>query len=63
MSFFPNTHTEEGKKIGVSMERSKEGTKEKRSPKSLNYPSQNPIIISTICLQFIRYGKSKMKFN
>ena len=40
---------EEGKKRGVSMERSKAGTKEKRSPDSLNYPNQNTIIINIIC--------------
>ena len=37
---------EEGKKRGVSMERSKAGTKEKRSPDSRNYPDQNAIIIN-----------------
>ena len=35
---------EEGKKRGVSMERSKAGTK-KRSPYGLSHPSQNTIII------------------
>ena len=30
---------EEGKKRGVSMERSKAGTKEKRSPDGLEYPN------------------------
>ena len=36
---------EEGKKRGVGMERSKAGTKEKRSPDGLKYPNQNTIII------------------
>ena len=40
---------EEGKKREVSMERSKSGTKEKRSPDVLNYPNQNTIIINIIC--------------
>ena len=40
---------EEGKKRGLSMERSKAGTKEKRSPDGLNYPIQNTIIINIIC--------------
>ena len=39
--------TEEGKKSGVSMERSKAGTKGKRSPDGLNYPNQNTMIINT----------------
>ena len=39
----------EGKKRGVSMERSKAGTKEKRRPDGLNYPNQNVIIINIIC--------------
>ena len=56
-------HTEEGKKRGVSTERSKAGTKEKRSPGGLNYPNKNTIIINIICYYFIRYGKSTMKFN
>ena len=37
---------EEGKKRGVSMDISKAGTKEKRSPDDLNYPNQNTIIIN-----------------
>ena len=39
---------EQGKKRGVSMERSKAGT-EKRSPDGLNYPNQNTILINMIC--------------
>ena len=31
------------------MERSKEGTKEKRNPDGLNSPNQNTIIINIIC--------------
>ena len=53
---------EEGKKRGVSSERSTAGTKEKRSPDGLNYPNQNTIIMNIICQYFIRDGK-KMKFN
>ena len=33
----------------MSMERSKVGTKEKRSPDGLNYPYQNTIMINIIC--------------
>ena len=33
----------------VSIEKSKVGTKEKRSPELLNYPNQNTIIINIIC--------------
>ena len=40
---------EEGKKRGVSMERSKAGTK-KRSPDGLSHPNQNTIIINIIYL-------------
>ena len=40
---------EESKKRGVSMDRSKAGTKEKRSPDGLNYPNQNTMKISIIC--------------
>ena len=32
----------------VSMEKSKEGTKEKKSPDGLNYPNQNTIITNII---------------
>ena len=49
---------EEGQKIGVSMERSKAGTKEKRSPEGLNDSNQNTIIVNIICQYFIRDGKS-----
>ena len=45
------------------MERSKAGTKEKRSPDGLNYPNQSTIIINIICKYFVRDGKSTMKFN
>ena len=41
-----------GKKRGASMERSREGTKEKRSPDALNYANKNTtliIIINIIC--------------
>ena len=38
---------EEGKKLGVSMERSKAGTNE-RSPDGLSHPNQNTIIINII---------------
>ena len=41
-----NETVEECKKRGVSMLRSKAGTKEKRSPDGLNYPNQNIIIIN-----------------
>ena len=40
--------TEEGKKRGESMEKSKAGTKEKRSPDGLNYPNQTTININII---------------
>ena len=53
----------EGKKRGVGMERSKAGTKEKRSPDGLNYSNQNTIIINIICQYFIRDEKNVMKFN
>ena len=42
------------------MERSKVGTKEKRSPGGLNYPNQNTMLINIICQHFIRDGKSAM---
>ena len=38
---------EDGKKTGVSMERSKAGTN-KRSPDDLSHPNQNTIIIEKI---------------
>ena len=44
------------------MERSKAGTKDKRSD-GINYPNQNTILINIINQYFIRYGKSTMKFN
>ena len=37
--------TEEGTKIGVSVERSTAGSKNKRSPDCLSLPDQNTIII------------------
>ena len=49
-------------KRGVSMERSKAGTKE-RSPGGLSLPNQNKILINIIWHHFKRYGKSAMKFN
>ena len=48
---------------GVSMEKSKAGTKIKRSLDGLSHPNQNLIIRHKILLYFIRYGKSTMKFN
>ena len=71
---FPNTHAweqqernetkrdEDGKKRGVSMERSKAGTN-KRSHEGLSLPNQNTIIINKIWQYFIRNLKSRMKFN
>ena len=54
-----DTETDEkGNKRGVSMERSKAGTKEKRSPNGQNYPYQNTIIINIISSYFIRDCKS-----
>ena len=51
-------HTdEEGKKRGVSMERSKAGTKERR-PDGLSLPNQNTILINIIWYYFPRFGKS-----
>ena len=44
----PNKETDEdGKKRGVSMERSKADTNEKKSPDGLSGPNQNAIIINT----------------
>ena len=48
---------EEGKKIGVSIERSKAITKE-RSPDGLSLPNQITILINITWHSFIRYGKS-----
>ena len=53
---------EDGKKRGLSMERSKAGTN-KRSPDGLSHPNQNTIIINKIWEYFMRNGKSTMKFN
>ena len=59
-----NTETDkEGEKRGVSMKRSKAGTKEKISTDGLNYSNQNTIIINTNYWYFIRDGKSTMKLN
>ena len=52
---------EEGKKRGVSMEKSKAGTN-KENPDGLSHPNQNTII-NIILQNFIKYGKSTMKFN
>ena len=62
MKYDKETH-EEGKNRGLSMERSKAGTKEKRSPNGQNYPNQNKIIINVSCHYFVRDVKSTMKFN
>ena len=53
---------EEGRKIGVSTARSKEGTKE-RSADCLSLPNQNTVLINIIWYYFTRYGKSTMKKN
>ena len=44
-----NETDEEGKKRGVSMERSKAGTKGKRSPDCLNNPNQKTTMININC--------------
>ena len=44
---------EEGKKRGVSMERTK-ASAEERSPDGLSLPDQNIILINIICYYFIR---------
>ena len=46
----------------MSIERRKAGTK-KRSPDGLSHPNKNIIKINKILYNFIRYGKSIMKFN
>ena len=53
---------EDGKKRGLSMERSKAGTN-KRSPDGLSHPNQNTIIINKIWEYFIRNEKKTIKFN
>ena len=53
---------EEGNRRGVSMERSKAGTKE-RCPDCLSLPYQNTTLINIIWYYFTRYGKSTMKLN
>ena len=67
-SVFQNTRAwgqqelnQEGKKRGVSMKRSKAGTKE-RSLDGLSLPNQ-AILINIIWYYFTRYEKSTMKFN
>ena len=47
---------EDGKKRGVSMERSKEGTN-KRSPEGLAHPTQNKIVINKICMRMVIFYK------
>ena len=54
---------EKDKKRHVSIDKSKQGKKGKRSPDGLNYPNQNSIIINIICQYFIRDGKNTMKLN
>ena len=55
---------EEGiKERSAGMEKSKEGTKEKKSRRPIIIPNQNIIIIYIIWYYFIRYGKSTMKFK
>ena len=41
----------------------KHAWKKKESPDGLNYPNQNTIIINIICLYFLTYGKSIMKYS
>ena len=53
---------EGGKTRGVNMERRKVDTKERSSDCQI-IPNQNTMIINIICQNFIRYGKSTMKFN
>ena len=53
---------EEGKKKGVSIERSKAGTKE-RSPDGVALPNQNTILINIACYYCTRYGKNTLKLN
>ena len=52
---------EEGKKRGVSMERS--NVKKERSPDGLSLPNQNTILINIIYYYFTKYEKSTMKFK
>ena len=69
-SVFPNTLTweqkeetdEEGKKRGVSIERSKEGTKE-RTPDGLSVPNQNTILINIILFYKIRNKYNEIQFT
>ena len=73
MSVFPNTRAweqqkrnkikktdEEGKKRGVSTERSKAGLEKKSSTDGQSHPNQNIINKQNIVL---RYGRGTMKFN
>ena len=48
---------EEGRKREVSMQKSKPGTKEKRSPDGIINPNQNTIITNQICQYLKRDGK------
>ena len=50
-------------KRGVSLERSKTGTKERKKHDGLNYNNQNTIKINIFCWYFIRDGKSTKKIN
>ena len=52
-----------GKKSGMSMDRSKVGTKHKKKTRRLSLPNENAIIINILLYYFIRYGKNSMKFN
>ena len=54
---------EDGKKRGVSMEKSKAGTKEKRRPDSLSLPNQNTILKNIKLHYFTRYGKHYNKIQ
>ena len=56
-----NKETEEGKKRGVSMEKSKAATIE-ISPDGLSLLNQNRFLINTMLYYFTKSGKSKMKF-
>ena len=53
---------EEGNKRGVSMDRSKAGTKE-ISLDGLSLPNQNTMLKNIMCYYFTKYVKSTMKFN
>ena len=53
---------EDDKKIGMSMGKGAEGTKE-RSPDSVSLPNQNTILINIKWYYVKRYGNNTMKFN